>query len=142
PLEGQRSAGKVTEKRTIEGENGESLTASPYASEETPNYYPGGTVAGRPVPAGWYPRPWWADAMATGVWMMGYSMMFNAMFMGMSGVGYSGEAAAAGEVGDAGGDMGDAGGEMGDGGGLFGGDGGGLFGGDDGGGIFDFGFDF
>src|SRR5699024_11380573 len=83
PLEGQRSAGKVTEKRTIEGENGESLTASPYASEETPNYYPGGTVAGRPVPAGWYSRPWWADAMATGVWMMGYSMMFNAMFMGM-----------------------------------------------------------
>ena len=64
PLEGQRSAGKVTEKRTIEGENGESLTASPYASEETPNYYPGGTVAGRPVPAGWYSRPWWADAMA------------------------------------------------------------------------------
>jgi len=155
PLEGQRSAGKVTEKRTIEVENGESLTASPYASEETPNYYPGGTVAGRPVPAGWYSRPWWADAMATGVWMMGYSMMFNAMFMGMSGVGYSGEAAAAGEVGDAGGDMGDAGGDMsdagdmgdaggdmGDGGGLFGGDGGGLFGGDDGGGIFDFGFDF
>src|SRR5690625_6599811 len=73
PLEGQRSAGKVTEKRTIEGENGESLTASPYASEETPNYYPGGTVAGRPVPAGWYSRPWWADAMATGVWMMGYN---------------------------------------------------------------------
>ncbi|NME89345.1 DUF1542 domain-containing protein [Corynebacterium stationis] len=148
PLEGQRSAGKVTEKRTIEGENGETLTASPYASEETPNYYPGGTVAGRPVPAGWYSRPWWADAMATGVWMMGYSMMFNAMFMGMAGVGYSGEAAAAGEVGDAGGDMGDAGGDMGDGGEMGDaggdmGDGGGLFGGgEDGGGIFDFGFDF
>ena len=87
--------------------------------------------------------------MATGVWMMGYSMMFNAMFMGMAGVGYSGEAAAAGEVGDAGGDMGgdmgdagDAGGDMGgDMGGGDMGDGGGLFGGD-GGGIFDFGFDF
>src|SRR5699024_9810900 len=36
PREAQRSAGKVTEKRTNEGENGESLTASPYASEETP----------------------------------------------------------------------------------------------------------
>src|SRR5699024_1508185 len=157
PLEGQRSAGKVTEKRTIEGENGESLTASPYASEETTNYYPGGTVAGRPVPAGWYSRPWGADAMATGVWMMGYSMMFNAMFMGMAGVGSSGEAAAAGEVGDAGGDMGDAvgdmgdgddmgdaSGDMGDGGGHFASDGsGGLFGvGEYGGEIFASGFDF
>ena len=149
PLEGQRAAGKVTEKRTVDA-GGEQLTASPQPSEETPNYYPGGMVAGRPVPAGWYSRPWWADALTTGVWMMGYSMMFNAMFAGMSGVGYSGEQAAAGDVGDAGagdagGDMGDAGGDMGDGGdsGFFGGDeGGGLFGGDDGGGLFDFGFDF
>ena len=151
PLEGQRKAGKVTERRTVDA-GGQEITASPYASDETPNYYPGGTVAGRPVPAGWYSRPWWADAMATGVWMMGYSMMFNAMFAGMAGVGYSGEEAAAGDfsdggdMGDAGdagdigdgGDMGDAGdaGDMGDGGGLF--DGGlfdgGLLGGD--------GFDF
>lgn len=138
PLEGQQAAGKVTEKRTIEAD-GQTLTASPYASAETPNYYPGGTVAGRPVPAGWYSRPWWADALTTGVWFMGYSMMFNAMFMGMSGVGYSGEEAAAGDWGgDAGGDMGDGGdfGDGGDGGGFFGGDGG------DGGGLFDFGFDF
>lgn len=98
-------------------------------------------VAGRPVPAGWYSRPWWADALSTGVWMVGYSMMFNAMFAGMSGIGYS---AAAAESGDMGGDMGDAGGDMGgdgDGGGLFDG----LFGGDDGGdggGLFDFDFDF
>lgn len=157
PLEGQRQAGKVTEKRTVEA-NGEQLTASPYASDETPNYYPGGTVAGRPVPAGWYSRRWWADALTTGVWMMGYSMMFNAMFAGMAGVNYSAAAAesgewdgggdAAGDAGDAG-DMGDAGdagdmggGDMGGGddGGFFGGDG--LFGGDDGGGMFDFGFDF
>ena len=53
PLEGQRQAGKVTETRTVEA-NGETLTASPSASAETPNYYPGGVVAGRPVPAGWY----------------------------------------------------------------------------------------
>ncbi|MDY3127210.1 MAG: DUF1542 domain-containing protein [Corynebacterium sp.] len=144
PLEGQRAAGKVTEKRTVEA-NGQTLTASPYASAETPNYYPGGMVAGRPVPAGWYSSPWWADALATGVWAMGYSMMFNAMFMGMSGVGYSGEAAAAGDfaTGDMGaGDAGDFGGDAGGDGGFFGD--GGLFGGDggDGGGIFDFGFDF
>ena len=61
--------------------------------------------------------------------MMGYSMMFNALFSGMSGVGYSAAAAESGawggpdEMGGAdGGDAGDAG-DMG--------------GGDDGGGFFD-----
>ncbi|RSZ63139.1 DUF1542 domain-containing protein [Corynebacterium hylobatis] len=157
-LEGQRNAGKVTERRTIE-QDGQTLTASPVATDETPNYYPGGNVAGRPVPAGWYSRPWWADAMATGMWTAASMMMFSAMFSGMAGVGYGANAwesgygegyeeglAAGGE--DMGGDMGgeDMGGDMGDagdGGGFFGGDGGGLFGGggDDGGGFFD-GFDF
>ncbi|AMO92269.1 DUF1542 domain-containing protein [Corynebacterium simulans] len=146
PLEGQRQAGKVTEKRTVEAD-GQTITASPYASSETPNYYPGGVVAGRPVPAGWYSRPWWADALSTGVWMMGYSMMFNAMFSGMSGIGYS---AAAAESGDWGGDQG--GGELGGGdiAGNTGGDGedgGGFFdglfdGGDGDDGLFDFDFDF
>lgn len=154
PLEGQRAAGKVTEKRTVEA-NGQQITASPYASADTPNYYPGGTVAGRPVPAGWYSRPWWADALQTGVWMVGYSMMFNALFSGMSGIGYSAAAAESGDwgggdgmgdAGDMGGDAGDAGdtGDMGggdDGGGLFDGlgdgDGGGFFDG-----MFDFDFDF
>ncbi|MHA7726571.1 DUF1542 domain-containing protein [Corynebacterium hesseae] len=152
PLEGQRQAGKVTETRTVEA-NGETLTASPSASAQTPNYYPGGVVAGRPVPAGWYSRPWWADALTTGVWMVGYSMMFNAMFAGMSGVGYS---AAAAESGDWGGDLGgaegmdggalDGAGDMGGGDAGGGDDGGffdGLFGGDGGdGGMFDFDFDF
>ena len=50
----QRNAGKVTERRTIEHE-GQTITASPVATDQTPNYYPGGNVAGRPVPAGWYP---------------------------------------------------------------------------------------
>mgnify|MGYP001758187377 FL=1 len=91
--------------------------------------------------------------MTTGVWMVGYSMMFNAMFAGMSGVGYSAAAAESGDWGghDAG-DMADVGGDM-DGGGdmgagdVGGGDEGGffdgLFGGDGGdGGMFDFDFDF
>ncbi|MCG7228802.1 DUF1542 domain-containing protein [Corynebacterium minutissimum] len=152
PLEGQRQAGRVTETRTVEA-NGEMLTASPSASAQTPNYYPGGVVAGRPVPAGWYSRPWWADALSTGVWMVGYSMMFNAMFAGMSGVGYS---AAAAESGDWGGGMDSVGemdpvgmdevGDMGAGdvgGGEEGGFFDGLFGGDGGdGGMFDFDFDF
>ena len=146
PLEGQRQAGKVTETRTVEA-NGETLTASPSASAQTPNYYPGGVVAGRPVPAGWYSRPWWADALTTGVWMVGYSMMFNAMFAGMAGVGYSAAAAESGDwggdMGDAGGDMADAGSDLGDAGGDDGGLFDGLFGGDGGdGGMFDFDFDF
>ena len=158
PLEGQRQAGKVTETRTVEA-NGEMLTASPSASAQTPNYYPGGVVAGRPVPAGWYSRPWWPDAFSTGVWMVGYSMMFNAMFAGMSGVGYSAAAAQNGDWGgaeggegmdgaDGGGDAGDAGGagDMGgDAGGGDAGDGGGFFDGlsdGDGGGFFDGMFDF
>lgn len=168
PLEGQRAAGSVTEKRTIDFE-GEQISASPNASAETPHYYPGGRVAGRPVPAGWYSTPWWAAAMSTGMWTMTSMMMFSMMFSGMAGVGYGanefesgagdgsdgggdigdgGDSGDGGDMGDAGdgGEMGDAGdmggGDMGDGGGgLFGGDGGGLFGGGDGGGFFD-GFDF
>ncbi|WP_018024442.1 hypothetical protein [Corynebacterium ulceribovis] len=161
PLEGQRIAGKVTETRTIEHE-GQEITASPYATSTATHYYPGGRVAGRPVPAGWYSTPWWADALATGMWSAASFMMFSAMFSGMAGVGYSADQfadgygegyqdgldAAGGDAGDAagdaGGDMGDAGagGDMGDAGGMDGGDGGGFFdfGGDGG---FDFGgFDF
>ena len=150
PLEGQRAAGKVTEERTVEA-NGQEITASPYASANTPNYYPGGIVAGRPVPAGWYSRPWWADALQTGVWMVGYSMMFNALFSGMSGIGYSAAAAESGDWGggEGMGDAGDMGGDAGDAGGAGdmggGDDGGGLFDGlgdGDGGGFFDGMFDF
>ena len=147
PLEGQRAAGKVTEERTVEA-NGQEITASPYASANTPNYYPGGIVAGRPVPAGWYSRPWWADALQTGVWMVGYSMMFNALFSGMSGIGYSAAAAESGDWGgpDGMGDAGDLGGDAGDAGDVGGGDdGGGFFDGltdGDGDGFFDGMFDF
>ncbi|HZK32158.1 MAG TPA: DUF1542 domain-containing protein [Corynebacterium sp.] len=169
-LEGQRAAGKVTERRTVEHE-GQTLTASPVASEDTPNYYPGGNVAGRPVPAGWYSAQWWAPALMSGMWTATSMMMFTSMFAGMSGVGYGGDAwasgygagyedAMGGEDMTGGEDMGgedfgsgeDLGGgeDMGGGddGGFFGfgggDDGGGLFGGGDDGGLFgglDFGFD-
>src|SRR5699024_4638298 len=99
PLEGQESAGKVSEQRSIEFE-GRQIQASPQASAETPNYYPGGRVAGRPVPAGWYSEPWWQTALRTGAWTMGSMFLFSALFSGMSGVGYSGEEFAAGSTGD------------------------------------------
>ena len=140
---GQDRAGKVTEDRTVEVD-GRTMSAATGPSDQTPHYYPGGVVAGRPVPAGWYSEPWWASALVSGMWMMSSMMMFNMMFAGMSGVGYSGEEFASG-IGEGGADVGDMGGDMGgdDGGffdgGLFGGDGGDA-GGDaagDGGGFFD-----
>lgn len=142
PLEGQRQAGRVTEERTINYE-GKQITASPYNSPMTNHYYPGGMVAGRPVPAGWYSEPWWASALRTGMWTAGSVMLFSSLFHGMSGVGYDANAFESG-YGDgyqdgleaAGGDMGGDAGEDG-GGGFFDGDfGGGDFGGDFGG--FDF----
>ncbi|GAA0215569.1 DUF1542 domain-containing protein [Corynebacterium riegelii] len=132
-LEGQRQAGRVTEQRSIRQEDGTVVTASPVATSATPHYYPGGAVAGRPVPAGWYSTAWWAPAMMTGMWAASSMMFYSAMFAGMAGT----PSPEAFEAGDFGGDMGGMEG-MGD----FGGaEGMGDFGGFDGGG-FDFGFDF
>lgn len=86
-LAGQRSAGAVTEDRRINFE-GREIEASPAPSERTPNYYPGGRVAGRPVPAGWYSEPWWKPALVAGAWGLGSVLLFDAMFSGMHGVNY------------------------------------------------------
>ena len=139
-IAGQKAAGTVTEDRRVQFE-GREIEASPVPSGRTPNYYPGGRVAGRPVPAGWYSEPWWKPALVAGAWGMGSVLLFDAMFSGMGGVGYG---AAGFENGygtgfdqgfDAGYDQGmDAGG------GDFGGGdfGGGDFGGGDFGGFGDF----
>ena len=123
-LAGQRSAGTVTEDRRVNFE-GREIEASPTPSERTPNYYPGGRVAGRPVPAGWYSEPWWKPALVAGAWGLGSVLLFDAMFSGMHGSGYE-QGFAQGY--DQGVDQGQ------DGGGDFGGDGGGDGGGWDGGG--------
>jgi hypothetical protein len=152
-LVGQKSAGSVTEDRRINFE-GREIEASPMPSGRTPNYYPGGRVAGRPVPAGWYSEPWWKPALVAGAWGLGSVLLFDALFDGMHGVDYGGQGFesgygdgysdgfASGEVGsvDAGGFDGGGGGDSGgwwDGGGGDGGWGGGDFGGNDfGGGDF------
>src|SRR6185503_15925558 len=115
-LVGQRSAGAVTEDRRVRVE-GREIEASPTPSSRTPNYYPGGRVAGRPVPAGWYSEPWWKPALVAGAWGVGSMFLFSAMFGGMAGVPYDAQAfeSGAGDGSDAGG--GDAGGDGGDGGG-------------------------
>ena len=87
-LTGQRSAGAVTEDRTVNFE-GRQLEASPKPSPRTPNYYPGGRVAGRPVPAGWYSEPWWKTALVAGAWGVGSAVLFDSLFGGMHGVNYS-----------------------------------------------------
>ncbi|GGS42214.1 hypothetical protein [Actinokineospora fastidiosa] len=145
-------AGAVTEHRRVAVE-GHHYAASPDASQGTPYYYPGGRVAGRSVPRGWYSEPWWRPALVAGAWGVGSMLLFSTMFAGMAGIasadawaaGYDAGAADAGgdmggDAGD-GGDIGDPGGDMGgdpgaDPGGDFGGDFGGGFGGDFGGGDF------
>ena len=152
-LHGQKSAGSVTEDRRVQFD-GREIEASPVPSQRTPNYYPGGRVAGRPVPAGWYSEPWWKPALVAGAWGLGSVMLFDAMFSGMHGVGYDSNAfesgygsgfdqgydagldAGQGDVGGADGGGWDSGGGA-DGGGWFGDSGGGDFGGGDFGG-FDF----
>lgn len=141
-LSGQRSAGTVTEDRRIDFE-GREIEASPTPSARTPNYYPGGRVAGRPVPAGWYSEPWWKPALVAGAWGLGSVLLFDALFSGMHGVDYG----AQGFEGGYGDGYSDGFAAAQDGGGFDGGDGGGWdSGGDWGGGDFgggDFGgFDF
>jgi hypothetical protein len=141
-ISGQKAAGSVTEDRRIQFE-GREIEASPVPTSNTPNYYPGGRVAGRPVPAGWYSEPWWKPALRAGAWGLGSVLLFDAMFSGMHGVGYD---SAAFENGygsgfDQGFDSGyDQGFDQGmDGGGDFGGGGGDFGGGDFGGSGGDFG---
>ncbi|MGW5381389.1 DUF1542 domain-containing protein [Nocardia sp. NPDC003963] len=144
-LEGRAAAGEVSEERVIDFED-RRIAASPRPSSETPNYYPGGRVAGRPVPAGWYSEPWWRPAMIAGTWGLGSALLFTSLFSGMSGVGYGAEGFESGYgegyadgigAGDQG--YGEPTGDAGDG---PGGDGGGDWGGFDSGGFDGGGFDF
>ncbi|GGL02761.1 hypothetical protein [Nocardia jinanensis] len=89
-LEGRATAGEVSEDRVVDFEN-RRIAASARPSSDTPNYYPGGRVAGRPVPAGWYSEPWWKPAMIAGAWGLGSALLFTSLFSGMSGVGYGAE---------------------------------------------------
>jgi hypothetical protein len=81
----REAAGKVTEDRRVSVE-GHDYEASPYSGENTPYYYPGGRVAGRPVPQGWYSEPWWKTALVAGAWGVGSFLLFDAMFSGMGGI--------------------------------------------------------
>ena len=107
----QKQAGAVSEDRQVSVE-GHQYAASPHSGSGTPYYYPGGMVAGRPVPRGWYSEPWWKPALVAGAWGVGTFLLMDAMFSGMHGIGDYGMADMG--AGDFGGDMGagDFGGDM------------------------------
>ncbi|MGH3897322.1 MAG: hypothetical protein ACRDTA_03540 [Pseudonocardiaceae bacterium] len=130
PVAGQAGAGSVTEDRDVTVE-GHDYAASPRPGDRTPHYYPGGRVAGRPVPQGWYSEPWWKPALIGGAWGLGSALLFSSLFSGMGGI----ASANAWEQGyDAGQEDAASGDGGGDGGGADDGGGGGDWGGDSGGG--------
>jgi hypothetical protein len=144
PLAGQRAAGALTKEREVEVQ-GQHVKAGPRPGDDTPYYYPGGMVGGRPVPSGWYSQPLWKTALVAGAGAVGSVLLFDALFSpswGDSGYdsGFQGGLDYADEHGwDPGGDGGDGGGDGGgDAAGDFGGGdwGGGDWGGDFGGGDF------
>ncbi|MGH3871274.1 MAG: hypothetical protein ACRDSR_07110 [Pseudonocardiaceae bacterium] len=118
PVAGQAGAGTVTEDRDVTVE-GHDYAASPHPGDRTPHYYPGGRVAGRPIPQGWYSEPWWKPALVGGAWGLGSALLFSSLFSGMGGVASAGaweqdneaghEDAMSGDSGGGGG--GDAGGD-------------------------------
>jgi hypothetical protein len=144
-LASQAGTGQLTRERevTVEGQH---YKAGPQPGAETPYYYPGGRVQGRPVPAGWYSTPVWKTALGAGAGALGGLLLFDALFSpGFGDPGFGGYdngyqdgfQDAAGDVNN--GDMngGDNAGDFGGGGGGGGDWGGGDFGGGDfGGGDF------
>jgi hypothetical protein len=120
PLAAARGAGRLTERREVEVE-GQTFRAGPDPGDDTPYYYPGGRVQGRPVPAGWYSQPIWRPALAGAAGALGGMLIFSALFPPVYGLGggydqqFAGDAGGAeagtaevgtAEVGDAGGDFG------------------------------------
>ncbi|WP_436526409.1 hypothetical protein [Actinoplanes sp. HUAS TT8] len=142
PLAAARGSGQLTQEREVSVQ-GHAYRAGPQPGPETPYYYPGGRVQGRPVPAGWYSTPVWKTALGAGAGVLGGMLIFDALFspafgdVGGYADGYQDGFDAGNDFdGNGIGDM--SGGGGGDGGGWGGGDfGGGDFGGGDfGGGDF------
>jgi uncharacterized membrane protein YgcG len=139
PLASAQGAGRLTQEREVSVQ-GHSYRAGPQPGADTPYYYPGGRVQGRPVPSGWYSTPVWKTALGAGAGVLGGMLIFDALFspsFGDMGYGDGFQDGYQDAAGDFGGDNGDNGGDMSDAGDFGGGDfGGGDFGGGDFGGDF------
>jgi hypothetical protein len=141
PLASAQGAGALTKEREVNVQ-GHQYRAGPQPGADTPYYYPGGRVQGRPVPAGWYSTPVWKTALGAGAGALGGLLIFDALFspaFGDSGYGDgyqdgfdAGNDFDGGDAGGGGGDDFSQAGDFGGGGGDFGGGdfGGGDFGGD------------
>ncbi|MBQ1053006.1 hypothetical protein KBX50_31720 [Micromonospora sp. C51] len=79
PLAAASGAGELTVPRQVEVQ-GQTVKAGPQPGPDTPYYYPGGRVRGRPVPAGWYSTPWWKTALGAGVGVLGGLLIADALF--------------------------------------------------------------
>jgi hypothetical protein len=87
-LAASRGTGQLTSEREVNVQ-GQHYKAGPQPGSDTPYYYPGGRVQGRPVPSGWYSTPWWKTALGTGAGVLGGMLIFDALFdPGFGGVGY------------------------------------------------------
>lgn len=139
PLASALGAGQITREREVNVQ-GHQYKAGPQPGADTPYYYPGGRVEGRPVPSGWYSTPVWKTALGAGAGVLGGMLIFDALLSpGFGDMGYGdgyqdGFQDAAGDF--SGGDV-EAGGDF-SGGDFSGGDfsGGDFGGGDFGGGDF------
>jgi uncharacterized membrane protein YgcG len=129
PLAAARGAGQLTQTREVSVQ-GHAYKAGPQPGADTPYYYPGGRVGGRPVPSGWYSQPVWRTALGAGAGVLGGMLIFDALLSpGFGDTGY-GDGYQDGLADGAGGDQGA--GDAGGGGDFGGGDwGGGDFGGGD-----------
>ena len=86
-LPGQLQAGSVIEDRSVTVEGHEYL-ASPAASDRTRHFHPGGSIAGHPVPRGWYSDPWWQSAFDTGSGAVSGYLIASSLFYGTAGYGW------------------------------------------------------
>ena len=104
PLAGAQGAGQLTREREVNVQ-GQHYKAGPRPGTDTPYYYPGGRVEGRPVPAGWYSTPVWKTALGAGAGVLGGMLIFDALLSpGFGDMGYGegfqdGYADAAGDFG-------------------------------------------
>ncbi len=106
PLATAQGAGQLTREREVNVQ-GQHYKAGPQPGADTPYYYPGGRVQGRPVPAGWYSTPVWKTALGAGAGVLGGMLIFDALLSpGFGDMGYGEgfqDGSEAGDAGDAGG---------------------------------------
>ena len=88
PIPGQSAAGAVTDDRSVTVD-GRRYTASAGPDDRNLFYFPGGPVAGRPVPRGWYSDPWWSSALDAGTWSVGSYLIASSLLADLPGTAWS-----------------------------------------------------